>query len=386
MRKIRLMNTIAPAGLAVLERGEYCVGTEVEAPDAILVRSAVLHEEPIGPELLAVARAGAGVNNIPLSRMAENGTVVFNTPGANANGVKELAVAALLLASRDVVGGIDWVRQLGAAPDLAAQVEAGKGRFSGQEILGRTLGVIGLGAIGGAVANAAQALGMRVIGYDPFLTVHGAWGLSHAVQLADSYEQVYEAADYLTLHVPSTAQTRGMLSHETLARMRPGVRILNLSRADLVNLPALEQALRSGQVGCYITDFPVPELCGLPNTVMIPHLGASTAESEENCAVMAAQSLREYLETGNLHHAVNYPDLSLPHTGAARLCCCHRNRPGMLSCITDQISGSGINIENMANASRGEYAYTLMELSEPVGEAAVAALSQIDGMLRVRVL
>ncbi len=385
MQKIKLMNKIAKVGTDVLA-DRYEVSENVENPDAIMVRSAALHDMPINPELLAIARAGAGVNNIPVEKCADEGVVVFNTPGANANGVKELAIAALILASRDIVGGIEWAKSIADDPDIAKTVEKGKSKFAGNEILGKTLGVIGLGAIGGLVANSAKNLGMRVTGCDPFLTVNAAWSLSSSVHNAKNYDEIYETADYITLHVPSTKDTKGMINKDTIAKMKDGVRIINLARADLVNAADIKEALESGKVAAYVTDFPIPETMGLKNTVNIPHLGASTEESEDNCAVMAAEQLAEFLSTGNIKNSVNYPTVAIPHTGKSRICLCHKNIANTLSRITTIVSSAGINIENLSNGSKGDYAYTIVEMNDEVPERIVPALEGIEGMIRVRVI
>ena len=386
MKKIKLMNKIASVGTDVFDKSIYEVSETVESPDAIMVRSAGMHDMEYNPELLAIARAGAGVNNIPIDECAKRGVVVFNTPGANANGVKELAIAALILASRDVVGGVEWVKSISDDPDIAKTVESGKSKFAGCEILGKTLGVIGLGAIGGLVANAAKNLGMRVVGCDPYLTVNAAWSLSSSVQHAESYDEIYATADYITLHVPSTPTTRGMINKDTIAKMKDGVRIINLARADLVNADDLKTALESGKIASYVTDFPTSNTVGLKNTVSIPHLGASTAESEDNCAVMAAQELTEFISTGNIRNSVNYPAVSIPHTGAARICLCHLNIANMLSQITGIISGAGINIENLSNGSKGDYAYTIVEIGVSVPDEIIPKLNAIEGMIKVRVI
>ncbi len=384
MKNVKLMNKIAKIGTDRFGK-DFNVGEDVANPDAIMVRSASLHDMEFNPELLAISRAGAGVNNIPLDKCAEEGIVVFNTPGANANGVKELCICALILASRDVVGGVEWAKGL-TAPDVAKQVEKGKSAFAGCEILGKTLGVIGLGAIGGMVANTARSLGMNVIGCDPYLTVHAAWSLSRSVEHADSYDEIYAKADYITLHVPSTKTTKGMINKETIAKMKDRVRIVNLARADLVDTEAIREALESGKVAAYVTDFPTEETLGLKNTVNIPHLGASTMESEDNCAVMAADELVDFLNTGNIKNSVNYPAVSLPNIGANRICVCHRNVANTISRITSVISGEGINIENMTNGSRGDYAYTLIEVLCDVPAAVPEKIAALDGIIRVRVV
>ncbi|MBQ2737833.1 MAG: ACT domain-containing protein [Clostridia bacterium] len=385
--KIQLLNKIAKVGTDVFDKNVFEVAEDVTSPDAIMVRSANMLDMQFGPELIAIARAGAGVNNIPIERCAEEGIVVFNTPGANANGVKELAIAALILASRDVVGGIEWAKTLmGAEGGVAKAVEKGKSKFAGREILGKTLGVIGLGAIGGLVANSARSLGMKVVGCDPYITVNAAWSLSRAVEKVESYDEIYEKADYITLHVPSTKDTKGMINKDTIAKMRDGVRIINLARADLVNADDLKAALASGKVAAYVTDFPTEASLGVKNIVNIPHLGASTEESEDNCAVMAAQELVDYITCGNVRNSVNFPTVSIPHTGAERLCVCHKNIANVLSRITTFISSVGINIENMSSGSKGAFAYTILEMGVKVPAEVVEAIKKIDGIIRVRVI
>ena len=383
--KIQLFNKIAAVGLRELQEG-YLVGEDVQNPDGILVRSAAMHDMAFAPELKAIARAGAGVNNIPIDRCTDEGIVVFNTPGANANGVKELALCALLLASRDVVGGIEWAKTLADTADVAKQVEKGKSKFAGTELLGKTLGVIGLGAIGGLVANAAVHLGMRVVGCDPFLSVEAAWNLDSQIRHAATYDEVYECSDYVTLHVPSTKDTKGMLNAETIAKMKEGVKLINLARADLVNTADLAFALESGKVAVYVTDFPTEDVLALPNTVAIPHLGASTEESEDNCAVMAARQLDEYLKNGTIKNSVNFPTVEMPRSGVARICVLHRNVPAVLTKITAALSDEGINIENLTNKSKGDNAYTMLDVGTAPSDAAIAAIAAVDGILRVRVI
>lgn len=380
---IQLLNKIAAVGLKELGNG-YNVGEAVENPDGIMVRSAVMHEMEFGSELKAIARAGAGVNNIPIDRCSEKGIVVFNTPGANANGVKELAVCALLLAARDVVGGIEWAKTL--TEDVAKQVEKGKSKFAGTELMGKTLGVIGLGAIGGLIANMALHLGMNVIGCDPFLSVEGAWNLNHRVVRAATYDEIYEKADYLTLHVPATKDTKNMINTVSIAKMKPGVKILNLSRADLVNASDLKTALADGKVSAYVTDFPTEEVLGVPGVVAIPHLGASTEESEDNCAIMAARELDDYLTNGNIKNSVNYPNVEMPRSSASRICVLHANVPAILTKITAVLAEEGINIENMTNKSKGENAYTMIDVSTVPSEAAAAHIASVEGIARVRVI
>ncbi len=384
--KIQLLNKIAACGTDILKKAGYEVSADVASPDAIMVRSATMHDMSFDKNLIAIARAGAGVNNIPTERCAAEGIVVFNTPGANANGVKELAVCALMLASRDVVGGIRWAEGLGAEPNVAKAVEAGKSQFAGCEILGKTLGVIGLGAIGGMVANAARSLGMNVVGCDPYLTVRAAWSLSRSVHNAQSYDEIYRDADYITLHVPATNDTKGMINKETIAKMRDGVRIINLSRADLVNADDMREALSTGKVSAYVTDFPTEKTLGTKGIINIPHLGASTAESEDNCAVMAAQQLDEFIRTGNIVNSVNYPAVSIPHTGAARICIMHKNVAGMLSKITDVVSAAGLNIENLSNGSKGDFAYTIVEIATALPVSVVSDIEKIDGVIKLRVI
>ena len=382
---IKLMNKIAKVGTAVFD-GKYTVGDDVAAPDAIMVRSAKLHEMPLNPELLAIARAGAGVNNIPVEKCAEAGVVVFNTPGANANAVKELAVCALLLASRGIVDGINWAKAVEDRANITKEVEAGKGAFAGCEIAGKTLGVIGLGAIGGMVANAANALGMQVIGYDPFLSVTNALHLSRAVTLASGYDEIFAKCDYITLHVPATKDTKGFINKAALASMKNGVRIINLARAELVDADAMKAAIADGKVASYVVDFPTPELIGTERVISIPHLGASTAESEDNCAVMAAKELVDFLENGNITNSVNFPTVTVPKSGGARICLAHKNIPAVLSQITTLLAKEGINIENLGNGSEGEYAYTIVDTNCAISTATTDALRAVDGMIRVRVI
>ncbi|MCD7747909.1 MAG: phosphoglycerate dehydrogenase [Firmicutes bacterium] len=386
MKKIKLMNKISKAGIEVFDTEKYEVSSETENPDAIMVRSASLHETEFSENLLAIARAGAGYNNIPVDKCSEAGIVVFNTPGANANAVKELAVAAIMLASRDIAGGIEWAKTIPDSENVAKAVETGKSKFAGQEIMGKTLGVIGLGAVGGLVANTAVSLGMNVVGCDPFLSVDAAWRLSRAVTKAASYDEIYAASDYITIHAPSTPETRGMINKETISKMRDGVRIINLARADLVNAADMTAALESGKVAVYVTDFPTNEIIGVRGVVAIPHLGASTEESEVNCAVMAARQLVEYIELGNIKNSVNFPNVTLPHTGDYRLCVLHKNIPAMLSGISSVISSRNINIETMTNRSRGEYAYTIVEIQGELPDECVGAIREIDGVLRVNVI
>ena len=385
--KIQLLNKIAAVGTNELDSTVYTIGADVAQPDAIMVRTAAMHDMSFEKNLLAIARAGAGVNNIPIDRCSENGIVVFNTPGANANGVKELAVCALLLASRDIVGGIEWAKTLEGTEGVSKAVEAGKSKFAGQEIKGKTLGVIGLGAIGGMVAGIATHLGMKVVGCDPYISVDGAWHLNHHVTPAATYEDIYRDADYITLHVPATPDTKNMICAETIAKMKDGVRIINLSRADLVDASAIKAGLESGKIASYITDFPTEDILGIKGVVAIPHLGASTEESEDNCAVMAAQELDNYLRYGIVKNSVNFPNLDMPMmSDAVRVCILHANVPAVLSKITGILSEEGINIENMTNKSKGNNAYTVVDVSgEPKAES-LAKLDAVAEIFRVRVI
>lgn len=383
---IQLLNKIAAVGIRELGDGYNNIGENVENPDGIMVRSAVMHEMEFGTELKAIARAGAGVNNIPIDRCSEKGIVVFNTPGANANGVKELVICALLLASRNIVGGIEWAKSLAGTADVAKQVEKGKSKFAGTEIKGKTLGVIGLGAIGGMIANTAIHLGMKVIGCDPFLSVDGAWNLDHNIAHAASYDEVFEKSDYITLHVPATKETKNMICAANIAKMKDGVKLINLSRADLVNAGELKEALESGKISAYVTDFPTEDILGVPSVVAIPHLGASTAESEDNCAVMAARELDDYLKNGNIKNSVNFPNVDMPRSGVARLCALHANVPAILTKITAAVSDEGLNIENLTNKSKGENAYTLIDLSNVPSAEAVARIASLEGVAKVRVV
>ena len=387
MYRIKTLNKISPAGLSVLDQTRYNISTDVENEDGVLVRSADMHDYVFPDALRAVARAGAGTNNIPIDRCSEAGIVVFNTPGANANAVKELAVCALLLASRKITEGCDWVRlQAGSGADVEKVVEKGKSQFVGPEISGKMLGVIGLGAIGVQVANIATKLGMTVFGYDPFLSVDGALSLSRLVHRAMDLETIYKNCDYITLHVPQTPETRGMLNEDAFHMMKGGVRILNLARGGLVNDDDMLSALDSGKVACYVTDFPNNKILQGKNVIAIPHLGASTPESEENCAVMAAQELKDYLENGNITNSVNLPTLVQPWSGESRLCIIHRNVPGAIASITGVLSKDGVNVENMTNKSKKDYAYTVVDVGSRVSEAVVDEIRALDGVLRVRLL
>ena len=383
--KIQLLNKIAEKGLAELGP-EYEIAEDIQNPDGIMVRSAVMHEMEFGSELKAIARAGAGVNNIPIARCSEQGIVVFNTPGATANGVKELAICALLLAARDVVGGIEWAKSLAGTADVAKQVEKGKSKFAGTELMGKTLGVIGLGAIGGMIANTAIHLGMNVIGCDPFLSVEGAWNLNHHISRAATYDEIFEKSDYITLHVPATKDTKNMICTENIAKMKNGVKIINLSRADLVCAEELKVALSDGKVSAYITDFPTEDILEAPHVVAIPHLGASTEESEDNCAVMAAHELDDYLKNGTIKNSVNFPNVDMPRSATSRICVLHANVPAILTKITAAVANEKLNIENMTNKSKGENAYTVLDVSSVPSDAVMARIAAVEGIMRVRVI
>ena len=379
MFNVHTLNKISNKGLN--ELGEnYKIIDQVEEADAILVRSAKMHDMTLPDSVLAIARAGAGVNNIPIDAYAQKGVVVFNTPGANANAVKELVLCGLFLSSRKVVDGINWAKNL--TEDVAKAVEKGKSAFAGQEILGKKLGVIGLGAIGVMVANAAQALGMEVIGYDPYISVDAAWKLSRNIKHATSLDEIYAQVDYITIHVPLLESTKHMLNKEAFAN---GVRVLNFARDTLVENNDMKAALDSGKVAVYVTDFPVEEVLGNDKIITIPHLGASTEESEENCAVMAAHEIKDYLEKGDIVHSVNYPECTMPWNSSARIAVAHKNVPAILGKITAAIAEAGLNIEDMTNRSRGDYAYTLIDVANASQEV-LNAIGQIDGVIKVRYL
>ncbi len=380
--KIRLANRIDENGLKLFPEN-YEIGEDITDEDGLLVRSASLLDEQFSPSLLAIARAGAGVNNIPLQRCAEEGIVVFNTPGANANAVKELAVCGLLLASRDITGGISWEKQLEDSEDFAKKVEKGKSAFVGPEINGKKLGVIGLGAIGVLVANAAVKLGMEVYGYDPYISVNSAWALSKWVKHVTNINEILEECDYLTLHLPANENTKGLINKEKIGLMKDGVRIINLARGELVNEKDLLTALDSGKITRYVTDFASYALVHHDKCICIPHLGASTPESEENCAVMAVKELIDYLENGNIVNSVNMPSVEEPRSTSHRICIIHRNIPNMLAQLTSIIGNNHINIENMVNKARGDYAYTMIDTNSDVDEKALTA---IDNIIRVRVI
>lgn len=386
MYRILTLNKISQKGLQNFPDSYVCSGEEA-APDAVLVRSASMHDMELPESLKAIARAGAGVNNIPIDRCSENGIVVFNTPGANANAVKELVLCAMLLSSRKIPAAIDWVKTLkGTGAEMSKAVEKGKSAFAGPELKGKALGVVGLGAIGVLVANAAKALGMTVYGYDPFLSVDAAWALSRGVHHSATLDEIYANCDYITLHVPLTPDTKEMVNKDSIAAMKDNVRIMNFARGDLVNTADVVDALSSGKIAAYATDFGSEELLDVPGVLVLPHLGASTPESEENCAVMAVDEIRDFLENGNITHSVNLPDVNVPRTGRARITIIHKNVPNVISKITSTVAEENINIDNMVNKSRGEYAYTMLDTDADVSAEAIEAISAVEEIVRVRVI
>ena len=386
MAKINCLNPIAACGMDLFN-DTYEVVDDFAAADAVLVRSAAMHDLELSDNLLAIARAGAGVNNIPLDKCAEKGIVVFNTPGANANGVKELVIAGLLLASRDLMGGYNWVKENASDENIAKTVEKQKKHYAGCEIMGKKLGVIGLGAIGAKVANIAFRLGMEVYGYDPYVSVDAAWRLSSHVKHIKNVEDIYKECDYITVHVPALDSTKGMINKDAFAMMKDGVKILNFARDILVNDDDMIEALASGKVAKYVTDFPNAKIAGVDNVITLPHLGASTEESEDNCAVMAVKEVRDYLENGNIHNSVNYPNCDMGVcTSAMRVAIIHRNIPNMLAKFTSAFGELGINIERLTNVTRGEYGYVMVDLSHMADDAEIEKLRAIEGVLKVRVM
>ncbi len=387
MYKIKLLNKISSAGLDQLEPKKYTYGEDIANPDAILVRSADMHSMELPSSLKAIARAGAGLNNIPIDKCTEAGIVVFNTPGANANAVKELIITMLGLSSRRIIEGIEWVKTLKESDgDISKQVEKGKSQFVGPEYDGKKFGVIGLGAIGVNVANAAHHLGMEVYGYDPYISVDAAWGLSKRVRHVTSLKKIFEECDYITLHVPSTPETRGMINADAFSIMKPGMRILNFARGDLVNTADLKDAIEKKIVARYATDFPDKELLEMDNTICVPHLGASTPESENNCASMAARQVADYLEYGIIRNSANIPNVDLPKNFKSRICVIHKNIPKVINGVTSAVAGENINIENMINRSRGNYAYTILDVDTKVPDKSIDPLSSIEGVISVRVI
>lgn len=385
--QIQIMNHIAERGIAALVERGCTVGQDLDDPHGILLRSANLHDYPFGEHLVAIARSGAGTNNIPLQKCCEKGIVVFNSPGANAEAVKELILCSLVMSSRDVLGSIDWVKSLKDEGDnIPTLVEKGKSAFSGPELTGKTLGVIGLGAIGSLIANIAVKLGMNVIGHDPYLSVDAAWRLSRSVKHAVDVDEVYMKSDYISINVPYTESTKEMLNAAAFQKMKPGVRIINESRGEVVNDDDMLEALASGKVGKYVTDFPNKKLIGAENVICMPHLGACTPESEEKSSVMAAHELFDYLENGNIKNSVNFPDATLERMGLRRLCILHRNVPKMLNHFLDIACSTGLNVDNMINKAYGEYAYAMIDLNGELSQEQIDALRAIPEVIRVRVV
>ena len=386
MYKIKTYNKISKIGLVAFD-DKYTVGDEVENADGAIVRSASLHDTEFPKTLKAIARAGAGTNNIPIDRCSEQGIVVFNTPGANANAVKELVIAGMLISSRRVVPAIEWAKTLkGQGDEVGKLVEKGKSAFGGPELKGKTLGVIGLGAIGVLVANAANHLGMTVYGYDPYLSVNSAWNLTHnAVHIYDINE-IFKKCDYITIHVPLVESTKNMINKDTLSVMKDGVRILNFARAGLVNSADIKAALENGKVAAYVTDFPTDDVLNVDGVIAIPHLGASTPESEDNCAAMAAKELIDYIENGNITNSVNLPEITMPRSSEKRICVIHKNIPNMLTSITSIVAANNVNIENMLNKSRGDYAYTMLDVSGINADEVLAKIEAVEGIIKVRII
>jgi D-3-phosphoglycerate dehydrogenase len=386
MFTIQTLNAISRSGLDRLPASHYRIANDAAQPDAILLRSADLHERAVPVSVKAIARAGAGVNNIPVAEFSRRGVPVFNAPGANANAVKELVVAGMLLAARNLPEALGFVREAADGQDLHRRIEAEKKRFVGSELAGKTLGVVGLGAIGVKVANAAFGLGMRVVGFDPHMTVDGAWQLQASVTKAASLDDLYAAADYVTFHVPLNDATRDIFGEAALDTVRPGVVLLNFAREGIVSAQALRLGFEQGRIGRYVSDFPVPDFAADARVIGLPHLGASTGEAEENCARMVVDQLRDFLEHGNIHHSVNFPELRMPRSGAARICVANSNRPNMIGQLSHVLGEAGVNIAQMHNASRGDIAYTLIDADSPPPADLVAAIGSIDGILSVRVI
>ena len=385
MYNIQTLNKISAVGTDVFDKSKYAVAEEIANPDAIMVRSAKMHDMQFGDNLLAIARAGAGVNNIPVERCAQEGICVFNTPGANSNAVKELAVCALLLASRKIVEAATWAASLKGTPDAPKTVEGGKSKFAGPEIAGKTLGIIGLGAIGGKIANAAEALGMKVIGYDPYISIGAALHLDPTVKIVSDINEIYTNSDYITIHMPYTPQTKNTIDAEQIAMMKDGVRLINLARGELINSEAVVKAIADGKVAKYVTDFADDVVLGVENVIVLPHLGASTPESEDNCAVMAAEELIEYLENGNIKNSVNLPNASMNAVGT-KICIIHKNVPTTIASITTAVGNEGLNIENMVNASKKDFAYTMLDIIGDVPPTVEGKSNAVDGVIRVRII
>lgn len=385
MYNIQTLNKISAIGTDIFDKSKYAVSETAENPDAIMVRSAKMHDMQFGDNLLAIARAGAGVNNIPVERCAEEGICVFNTPGANSNAVKELAICAILLASRKITEAAAWAASLKGTPDAPKTVEGGKAKFAGPEIMGKTLGIIGLGAIGGKIANAAVALGMNVIGFDPYLSVNAALHLEPSVKVVNDINDIYKECDYISIHVPYMPSTKNTIDAEQIAMMKDGVRLINLARGELINSEAVVAGIKSGKIAKYVTDFADDFVLGEENIIVLPHLGASTPESEDNCAVMAAQELIDYIENGNIKNSVNLPNASMNAAGD-KVCVIHKNVPALISAMTAAVGNAGLNIDNMVNASKKDYAYTIMDVAGDVTDDVASAIKAIDGVIRVRVI
>ncbi|MCM1269356.1 MAG: 3-phosphoglycerate dehydrogenase family protein [Ruminococcus flavefaciens] len=385
MYNIQTLNKISSIGTEIFDKSKYNVADECANPDAIMVRSAKMHDMAFGDKLVAIARAGAGVNNIPVDRCAQEGICVFNTPGANANAVKELAICALLLASRKITEAAAWAASLKGTPDAPKTVEGGKSKFAGPEIAGKTLGIIGLGAIGGKIANTAIALGMNVIGYDPYLSVGAAINLEPSVKVVSDINDIYKNSDYISIHMPYTPQTKNTIDADQIAMMKDGVRLINLARGELINSEAVVKAIEEGKVAKYVTDFADDVVLGVDNIIVLPHLGASTPESEDNCAVMAANELIDYIENGNIKNSVNLPNASMNAVGT-KICVIHKNVPTTIASITTAVGNEGLNIENMVNASKKDFAYTMLDVTGDVTPNVEGAINAVDGVIRVRVI
>lgn len=384
MYQIKTLNKISPAGLNVLDSAKYTVSDNAENPAAILVRSAKMHDMEFGSDLLAIARAGAGVNNIPVERCAEEGIVVFNTPGANSNAVKELAICALLISSRKITEAANWAASLKGTPDAPKTVEGGKSKFAGPEIYGKTLGIIGLGAIGGKIANAAVALGMNVLGYDPYLSVNAALHLDPSVKVVTDVNDIYKSSDYISIHVPYLPSTKNTIDAEQIAMMKDGVRLINLARGELINSAEVVKGIESGKIAKYVTDFADDTVLGVENIIVLPHLGASTPESEDNCAEMAAKELMDYLERGDIRNSVNYPNASMIAAGT-KICVMHKNVPAIIASVTTVLANAGLNIDNMVNSSKKDFAYTILDVSGNVPTGISDEISKVTGVIRVRI-
>jgi D-3-phosphoglycerate dehydrogenase len=385
MYNIQTLNKISSVGTDVFDKSKYAVSDAPENPDAIMVRSAKMHDMEFGSNLLAIARAGAGVNNIPVERCAEEGICVFNTPGANSNAVKELAICALLLSSRKITEAAAWAASLKGTPDAPKTVEGGKSKFAGPEIMGKTLGIIGLGAIGGKIANAAVDLGMNVIGYDPYLSVNAALHLNPSVKVAADVNDIYKNCDYISIHVPYLPSTKNTIDAEQIAMMKDGVRLINLARGELINSEAVVAGIKSGKIAKYVTDFADDVVLGEENIIVLPHLGASTPESEDNCAIMAAHELIDYIENGNIKNSVNLPNASMNAAGT-KVCVIHKNVPALIAAMTTAVGNAGLNIDNMVNASKKDFAYTIMDVAGDVNENVSNTIKAIDGVIKVRVI